>query len=334
MDEPNDERTEPTEPSRQEVPWTAPEATVPLPPSPPLDTTAPVLLPEATVVSPQAPAIAAAPPVTPEPGMSHGAGPGQTVSNEHPWAVPSWEPNWSQGGQWVPVQASNPPGSSPPGSYPPGGYPARCLRLGGLRNLAPGYGPGGYGPGGYGPGGYGPGGNGPSDNQPAGPERPSRGRKAVVLAAVGLVLFGGAAGAGIAYAFRPNQGPSGALATSPATGKSLTTSQIAAVVNPAVVDITTNLGEGTGMIATSNGEIITNNHVVEGATSISVATLNHGTYTAKVVGTDAKADVAVLQLTGVSGLPTVKFGDSSDVQVGNTVVAIGNANGQDQLPGR
>ena len=178
-----------------------------------------------------------------------------------------------------------------------------------------------------------PGGNGPSDNQPSGPERPSRGRKALVLAAVGLVLLGGAAGAGIAYAFRPNQGPSGALATSPATGKSLTTSQVAALVNPAVVDITTNLGEGTGMIATSNGEIITNNHVVEGATSIKVATLNHGTYTAKVVGTDAKADVAVLQLTGVSGLPTVKFGNSSDVQVGNTVVAIGNAQGQDELPG-
>ncbi len=84
------------------------------------------------------------------------------------------------------------------------------------------------------------------------------------------------------------------LAASPA-GHSLTTAQIAAAVDPAVVDINTNLGEGTGMIATSNGEIITNNHVVEGASTIKVVIDNGGTYKATVVGTDATADVAVLQ---------------------------------------
>jgi S1-C subfamily serine protease len=117
------------------------------------------------------------------------------------------------------------------------------------------------------------------------------------------------------------------LATSPAGG-SLTTSQIAAAVDPAVVDIVTNLGEGTGIIATSNGEIITNNHVIEGASSIKVSVENRGSYSATVVGTDAVADVAVLQLAGLTGLPTVKFANSNHLSVGSSVVAIGNAGGQ------
>ena len=334
----NDERPERTQPSQPVHPWTEPEATAPLPPS---DTTAPLPLSESTAPLPLSESTAPASPVetTPSPEIAtamgaaepaaHAGEPSeQLVSNEQPWVVPSWEPpswepNWSQGGQWAPVQPHGsgpyPPGSYPPESSPPAGYPTGE------------YGAGGYGPGGYGPGGYGTGGYGARDDQPAGPQRPRRGRRAAALAAAALVLLGAGAGAGVAYAFRPTQGSPSALASSPA-GKSLTTSQIAATVDPAVVDVTTNLGEGTGIIATSKGEIITNNHVVEGATSIRVAILNHGTYTATVVGTDAKADVAVLQLSGVSGLPTVRFGNSSAIKVGNTVVAIGNAGGLNQLP--
>ena len=178
-----------------------------------------------------------------------------------------------------------------------------------------------YGPaaGAYMPGGYGP--------QPSTPPRPRRGRKALAAVAVALVLISASAGAGIAYLSRASGSSAAGLAASPA-GHALTTSQIAALVDPAVVDINTNLGEGTGMIATSNGEIITNNHVVQGASTIKVVIDNRGTYTATVVGTDATADVAVLQLKGVSGLPTVKFGNSSAVGIGSTVVAIGNAGGQ------
>ena len=82
------------------------------------------------------------------------------------------------------------------------------------------------------------------------------------------------------------------------------------------------------MIATSDGEIITNNHVVEGASTINVVIEHRGTYKATVVGTDAAADVAVLQLSGVKGLPTVGFGNSSTLRIGSSVVAIGNAGGQ------
>ena len=87
------------------------------------------------------------------------------------------------------------------------------------------------------------------------------------------------------------------------------------------------LGAGTGMILTSDGEILTNNHVVEGASQIQVSIPGHGTQTATVVGVDPTDDVALLQLNGASGLPTVAIGDSSNIQVGDAVTAIGNAFG-------
>ncbi|CAN5248440.1 hypothetical protein BH09ACT10_BH09ACT10_20570 [soil metagenome] len=87
-------------------------------------------------------------------------------------------------------------------------------------------------------------------------------------------------------------------------------------------------GAGTGMILTSDGEILTNNHVVEGATSISVQVISTGTrYDATVVGTDATNDVAVLQLENASGLDTVTTDTESTVAVGDKVTGVGNAGG-------
>ncbi len=98
-----------------------------------------------------------------------------------------------------------------------------------------------------------------------------------------------------------------------------------------VVDITTVLGyqngeaAGTGMVLTSDGEVLTNNHVVEGATSITVTVVSTGqSYTAAVVGTDPTDDVAVLQLAGASALDTVQA-DDDPVAVGDAVTAVGNA---------
>ena len=208
-----------------------------------------------------------------------------------------------------------PTGAYSSDAYPPGGYGPAA------------YPPGAYPPGSYGGGAYQPGSYGAAGNQPTEPQRPKRSRKATAILAAALVLVGAGGGIGIAYASRPGQSAAAGLAASPA-GHSLSTAQIAAAVDPAVVDINTNLGEGTGMIASANGEIITNNHVIDGATSIKVVIESRGTYTATVVGTDATADVAVLKLSGVSGLPTVKFGNSTTVKIGSSVVAIGNAGGQ------
>ncbi|HWB23336.1 MAG TPA: trypsin-like peptidase domain-containing protein [Gaiellaceae bacterium] len=112
---------------------------------------------------------------------------------------------------------------------------------------------------------------------------------------------------------------------------------LSAVVNPAIVDINTNLAyegaqaAGTGIVLTSSGEVITNNHVIRGATSIKATDLGNGkTYTATVVGYDIANDIAVLQLKGASGLHTVSLGSS--VKVGQAVTAIGNAGGVGGTP--
>ncbi len=107
-----------------------------------------------------------------------------------------------------------------------------------------------------------------------------------------------------------------------------------AKVDPGIVDIDTKLGyeeaeaAGTGMILTSSGEILTNNHVINGATEITATVVTTGkTYRAKVVGYDQTQDIGVLQLEGASGLQVIKTGDSSAVTPGASVVAIGNAGG-------
>ncbi len=101
-----------------------------------------------------------------------------------------------------------------------------------------------------------------------------------------------------------------------------------------VVDIDTVLGyqgamaAGTGMVLTANGEILTNNHVIEGSTSITVTIVSSGQqYSATVVGTDATDDIAVLQLSGASNLDTANFADASQLAVGDAVTGVGNAGG-------
>jgi S1-C subfamily serine protease len=126
---------------------------------------------------------------------------------------------------------------------------------------------------------------------------------------------------------------------SSASGSPANTSSIAAQVDPGLVDINTTLkaqneeAAGTGQVLTSNGEVLTNNHVIEGATTISVTDIGNGkTYSATVVGYDRTEDVAVLQLKNASGLKTVSIGDSSTVAKGEGVVGIGNAGGVGGTP--
>jgi S1-C subfamily serine protease len=115
-------------------------------------------------------------------------------------------------------------------------------------------------------------------------------------------------------------------------------SGIAAKVDPALVDINTELysggrAAGTGIVLTSNGEVVTNNHVIDGATSISVTDVGNGrTYSADVVGYDRTGDIAVIQLLNASGLTTASIGNSDGVSVGDQVVALGNAGGTGGTP--
>ena len=141
-------------------------------------------------------------------------------------------------------------------------------------------------------------------------------------------------------------GPRTASPAIPSTGATLPTpASGSAGTSPVgtIVDINTSeqvlgadglrpLGAGTGMVLTADGEILTNNHVVEGASSIQVTIPGHGSSTATVVGVDPTDDVALLQLNSASGLATITLGDSSTVQVGDPITAIGNAFGRGGQP--
>ena len=114
---------------------------------------------------------------------------------------------------------------------------------------------------------------------------------------------------------------------------------LAAKVDPALVDINTQLSQpnvqaaGTGVVLDPSGVVLTNNHVISGASSINVTDIGNGqTYPATVVGYDRAHDVAVLQLAGASGLPTATIGDSGTVSISDQVVAIGNAGGRGGTP--
>ena len=203
-------------------------------------------------------------------------------------------------------------GPAYPYGYPtPQGYQA-----------APGY-PGGSWPAG-GPG-YG--------SVPPPPPRSHHRRWLAVTAATAL-----AAGAGVGVLIGTMN--TGAAGTATAVSKTmLSTSQIASRVDPALVDVVSTDGyqgatsAGTGIVLSSTGEVLTNNHVVNGATSIKVTDIGNGkTYTATVVGYDATHDVAVIQLQDASGLTTASLGNSSTVQTGDSVTALGNAEGKGGTP--
>jgi S1-C subfamily serine protease len=155
--------------------------------------------------------------------------------------------------------------------------------------------------------------------------RRRRRHRRLAAAAIGVTVVGVAAASGSALAA--------------GTGRSLSTPQIAATVDPGLVDVTATLGyahagaAGTGMVLTSDGEVLTNNHVVEGATALKATDIGNGrTYRAVVVGYDRTHDIAVIKLQGASGLKTVAFGDSTKVAPGQRVVALGNAGGRGGKP--
>jgi S1-C subfamily serine protease len=145
----------------------------------------------------------------------------------------------------------------------------------------------------------------------------------------------GQAGEGLTETGVTGSGSSSSIAS----GGPANASSIAKAVDPGLVDIDDTFsyegveGAGTGMVLTPNGEVLTNNHVIDGETSISVTDVGNGrTYGAKVVGYDRTSDVAVLQLEAASGLQTVSLGNSTSVHTGESVVAIGNAGGNGGTP--
>jgi S1-C subfamily serine protease len=308
------------EPSAQWPHYSWPPTTPPTPTAAPAD--APTLpFPATAGTAPAADPVWAAWPPTqsqPETASTPPTEPGPDASDPYATA-----PAWGAGGEaWTPP----PPAWGTPG---PGSWPA-----------AP-----------------------PPPAAPAAPAKVRRGLAAV--AALALVLASAGVGAGVAIAVHNNSGTrsfdalgnntpadNGSLPTgngftlpsglgngsTPSGTGSLDMNVIAAKVDPALVNIDTTLAQGraagTGMLISSTGEVLTNNHVIADATSIKVVIGGIGpSHDAKVVGYDVTQDVALLQITdNVSNLPTVTFGDPKKLSVGDPVVAIGNAGGKGGTP--
>ncbi|MES4886435.1 trypsin-like peptidase domain-containing protein [Streptomyces sp. NPDC096012] len=167
----------------------------------------------------------------------------------------------------------------------------------------------------------------------AGPSKRTRGPVGL-LAAVAIVAA--AVGGGTAYGFQELAGKdatasAGSVTNVVPTGKKGDVAAIASAVSPSVVEVNATLGNGSstgsGVIVTSGGEIVTNNHVVSGATAIKVRTSDGRRYAAELVGTDSSKDLALIKVKGASGLKAAHLGDSGSVQVGDSVVAIGSPEG-------
>ncbi|MFI7699825.1 S1C family serine protease [Nonomuraea sp. NPDC049480] len=185
------------------------------------------------------------------------------------------------------------------------------------------------------------------DQPPPPPPAPPRkqaffGSKAVAgLALAATAIGGGVVGAVVANAFQPdpvsvttttnsNTGtPSPAFKT---TSTELTVAQVAAKVQPSVVMIQGQTGEGSGVVLSEDGLILTNNHVVVGAGQGGQMTVKFSdgkTAKASVVGTDPATDLAVIRAEGVSGLTKATLGNSDLLKVGDDVLAIGSPLGLD-----
>lgn len=171
----------------------------------------------------------------------------------------------------------------------------------------------------------------------------SRGRRWVAVAVIAAVV-GALVGSGVTALVDHNDNgesvtihESNSAPGAAVLSGNVTIPELVKEVLPAVVSIDVKAGddedEGTGMIITSNGEVVTNNHVIElftGASGGSITVTESGetkALPATLIGYDAAKDVALLKIDNVSNLKTVTFGSSAKAQVGDAVVAIGNALG-------
>jgi S1-C subfamily serine protease len=294
----------------------------------------------------------------------------QALSHRPEWASPSGtpatgrSPGWPSPSGQYPSAASWPTPSSTPQNAPGdgGGAPGPDFSLPsyspqpGPGSPQPGFGPpGGAGFGGYGTPGYGTSGYGGYLPQPG-----SGSRRRNLLTYLTVAVVAAAAGAGItgylvnnspssrpAASGLPNGGlgnlggslPGGGAGSLPGGVSSATEQAVISKVRPGLVDISSNLGyqggqaAATGMVISSNGLVLTNNHVITDTTGLSATVVTTGQhFAARWIGYDAKDDVAVIKLVGAHNLRTVPLGNSSAVKIGDRVIAMGNAEGAGGAP--
>ncbi|MGW1773606.1 S1C family serine protease [Streptomyces sp. NPDC002104] len=156
-------------------------------------------------------------------------------------------------------------------------------------------------------------------------------RPVALLAAVALaaaVVGGGTAAAVQQMLNKTNGTGTGVNGSTISQSSNGTVSGVAENVSPSVVRIDTRTGSGqgtgSGIVITADGEIVTNNHVIDGASQVQVTMSDGKKYSAKIVGTDPDKDLALIKLQGASGLKPANLGNSDTIKVGDEVVAIGS----------
>ena len=277
-----------------------------------------------------------------QPGYGQPGGPelpgyGQPVQPGYGYPGPYGQP----GGPGYQSAAGQPGAGGYPGPYGPAGghgYPNAPGQPGYGQPGAGGY-PGPYDTGG---GGFGP--PGPTGwGQPGGyPPPDPRRRRHNLITYITVAAVAAAAGAGAVLTLNHTPPPTSTTShgsTAHGNAGNATMQKVINAVRPGLVDISSDLryqagaAAATGMVISSDGLVLTNNHVINDTTGLVATVVSTGQhFQAKWLGYDSSADVAVIQLVNAHGLKTVPIGDSAKVRIGDSVVALGNANGAGGAP--
>jgi putative serine protease PepD len=166
------------------------------------------------------------------------------------------------------------------------------------------------------------------------PRKPKRFRRGLLAAVAALTVASGAGSGAVAAALVAHAAPAAAATaatttTVQGTSSSTTAESVYAQVSPGVVTITANVGRGqaigSGIVLDTNGDILTNAHVIAGAQQMQVTLSSGQTVAATLVASNTAADLAVIRISvPASSLHPVTLGDSAAVQVGDSVYAIGS----------
>ncbi|WP_426573190.1 S1C family serine protease [Aquihabitans sp. McL0605] len=254
------------------------------------------------------------------PTAAAGVPPGPPYPQQGPRPTPTAPP-------WIP-QGPPPAPVARPGAYPSAGSPP--VAGGGQPPSWPPTGPGGF---------HQP----PAPAPTPGPKKSRRGRNvALVVAAAALLAgsAGGAVGALVADRNSPSNDASAPVATSPIStetqvppvkgSSSEPAEAVAAALGPAVVQIETDKGLGSGFIYDASGLILTASHVTDGASTVSVRMADGTKLTGQVVGEDASTDVAVVKIDPPKNMPVATLATGVTTKVGQIAIAIGSPFGLDQ----
>ncbi|MET8045752.1 trypsin-like peptidase domain-containing protein [Micromonospora sp. NPDC005215] len=263
-------------------------------------------------------------PAAGQPGYPAPGQPGYPASGQPGYPAPG-QPGYPQpnagrypGAPWYAGQQSGWAGGGQPGmAYPPQQQHAQHPQHPGQHAQHPGQHPGQPVP----PWG-------PQVAPPGSGPRPGRIAKfaGAGVAVFALMLGSGVAGGALALALDGDGGGVTRTYTAAPVLNSADLPKIAASVQDSVVSITTGSGEGSGVVLTADGYVLTNNHVVASADgdTVQVVFADGTKAPAKIIGTDPKTDLAVVKADGVSDLKPAKFGDSDAMQVGDQVLALGS----------